>query len=223
MTIAHHSRPALTCRLMIGAAAFALATSPAAAQMPGFPVLQNAFANPGITLAGDYATGKNASAFGAAAAWAPGTGKYQLSVGVGSLSPDQGKRATTYGARLATALFSFGGGSIGAAPFVGVGGATVSSVDLLRVPVGVGIGWRHALGTTRGIAIHAAPFYDWNRASAAGTSRSRGMFRVSAGADVTLIRKLAATVGFEGGTVAKSGDPGATGAVFGAAISYAFR
>jgi hypothetical protein len=169
------------------------------------------------------ASGKDEKAIAGALAWSPGTGKYQLSAGVGSVSPDVGDRATAYGARLATVLFSFAGGSIGAAPFVGVGGATVSGANQLTVPVGVGIGWRHALGTTRGVSVHTAPFYSWARTTTDGGSVSRGLLRISAGADVTIIRKLAATVGVEGGVVAKASDPGPRGTVIGAALSYAFR
>ena len=43
----------------------------ARAQMPGLPVLQNAFANPGITLALDAGGDPDSRAYGGAVAWSP--------------------------------------------------------------------------------------------------------------------------------------------------------
>ena len=205
----------------------ALAGSPLHAQLPGLPVLQNAFSNPGITVAANYGSGEGTTTLGAAGAWAPSSGRFQFSAGVGSTKPDEGDRATAYGARVAAALFTFAGGSIGAAPFLGVGGAGVDGQRLTHVPVGVGLGWRRALGETRAISVHASPFFSWWRQTIAGEDEdevlSKGLFRASVGADVSLFANFGATAGLEAGSKAANGDPGPTGTVWGVALSYAFR
>jgi hypothetical protein len=199
----------------------------AEAQLPGLPVLQNAFSNPGVTVAANYGSGDNSTTFGVAGAWAPSSGRFQFSAGVGSFEPDEADRATAYGVRFAAALFSFAGGSIGAAPFLGVGGANVDGQRLTHVPVGVGLGWRRALGQTRAISLHASPFFSWWRQTVTEGDEeevvSKGLFRASVGADVSLFGNFGATAGLEAGSKAKDGDPGPLGTVWGVALSYAFR
>ena len=211
-------------RAVVLALATALLPATGRAQMPGLPVLQNAFSNPGITVAVDYGSGSGATGIGGAASWAPSTGRYQFSAGLGSFNPKSGSSTTAYGARFAAALFSLAGGSIGVAPFVGAGGASSSGATTLQVPAGAGFGWRHALGATRGISVHAAPFYSWTRADDGNGNRvSTGLVRASVGADVTVVRNIGATVGVETGQTAGSGDAGPTGTVWGVAVSYAFH
>ena len=204
-----------------------LAAPGAGAQIPGLPVLQNAFSNPGVTAAANFGSSEGDRTIALAGAWAPASGRFQFSAGVGSYSPDEGDRATVFGARFAAALFSFGGGRFGVAPFIGVGGASVDEGRVTHVPVGVGAGWRGALGASRGISVHTAAFYNYGRftpsSDSEAESRSHGLFRFSGGADVTIIRSLGLTVGVEGGVNAKAGDPGAGGIVFGGGLSYAFR
>jgi hypothetical protein len=219
------ARPARRSLTVFVATALALAIAPSlGAQMPGLPVFQNAFSNPGITVAADYGSGSSANGYGAAASWAPRTGRFQFSAGIGQYDPDAGSTATAYGARFAAALFSFAGGSIGAAPFIGIGAASKSGASTTQLPVGVGFGWRHALGASRAISLHAAPFYSWWSADDGdGNTVKKGLVRASVGADVTLFGNLGATAGIEGGQAAGSSDPGPTGAVWGVALSYAFR
>ena len=50
-----------------------------------------------------------------------------------------------------------------------------------------------------------------------------GVVRASFGVDVTVLPRLGATLGIETGAKAKDGDPGPTGTVLGAGLSYAFR
>ncbi len=221
----HSMSPERPPRLSSAAAVIAalLVPSAAGAQIPGLPVLQNAFSNPGITVAANYGSGEGDRTIAAAAAWAPATGRFQFSAGVGSWTPDEGERTTAYGARFAAALFSFAGGSIGLAPFIGVGGAKIGDARVTNVPIGVGAGWRRALGSSRGISLHAAPFYSWTRATDGDETQGGGQVRVAAGVDVTIIRSLGATIGVEGGQKAKEGDPGVRGVVFGGGLSYAFR
>ena len=54
----------------IGALAL-VAAGEAGAQMPGVPVLQNSFANPGLTIAVNYGHSDDAQAYAGALAWAP--------------------------------------------------------------------------------------------------------------------------------------------------------
>ena len=216
-------RAAAAGALLLAAAVSVAVPSVAGAQLPGLPVLQNAFSNPGVTVAANYGSSEGDRTLAAAAAWAPRTGRFQFSAGIGSWTPDEGRRTTALGARFAAALFSFADGSIGVAPFVGVGGASVEGTRVTHVPIGAGLGWRRALGSTRGISVHAAPFYSWTRVTADEESVSTGLVRVAAGADITIIRSLGATIGVEAGQKADDGDPGARGVVFGGGLSYAFR
>ena len=220
MMIEHHRK---LLRAAV-AAAVTLSSLEAGAQLPGLPVLQNAFSNPGVTAAVNYGTSDGDRTIAAAAAWAPASGRFQFSAGVGSWTPDEGERATALGARLAMALFSFGGGRFGIAPFVGAGGASTDGGRFTQLPIGAGAGWRGALGGTRAISVHAATFYNWVRvAPDEGETQSSGLVRVSAGVDVAVIRSLGLTVGVEGGQNADGGDAGARGVVIGGGLSYAFR
>ena len=72
------------------------------AQLPGAPVLQNAFSNPGVTVAANYADGDGTSLIAAAVAWSPGTGRFQFSGGAGQLKVDDADfSAPAWGARVA--------------------------------------------------------------------------------------------------------------------------
>ena len=192
--------------------------------MPGLPVLQNAFANPGLTAAFDYGHPSHGSTYALAAAWAPGAGRFQLSAGVGSYAPPSGSSTVSYGARIAIPVLTFmANKSLGVGIFGGAGGASVSGTTLMQVPVGVSVGYRRPVGATRAISVYAAPFYDWTRASASGTSASAGLFRVSAGLDFAVTSSIGVTIGVEGGGTAKAGNPGPDGSILGVGVSYAFR
>jgi hypothetical protein len=216
-------------RLLAGTVALLALIAPrtAAAQLPGAPVLQNAFNNPGITVAGNYAGGDNTTLLAAALAYAPGAGRFQFSGGIGRLSLDQGEdddqSATAWGARLAVPLFSFATGRGGIAPFVGLGAASVDTVKLLQVPVGVGAGWRMGIGATRAFSVYATGTFLWARNTVGDSSDSANRVRFAAAADVTVIRNLGLTLGFEGGANAEAGEPGPTGSIFGVGLSWAFR
>src|SRR5438132_504432 len=96
-----------------------LAASASEAQMPNSPVLQNAWASPGLVTALDVAGGSHGSVYGLAGAWALG-GRLQLSGGLG-LGAGNGGSRTAYGVRAALPL---GGASssFGIGFFGGVGG-----------------------------------------------------------------------------------------------------
>lgn len=205
-----------------------LAPLAAGAQMPGVPVLQNAFSNPGLTVGGNVGTGDVGSAYAAAVAWAPGSGRFQVSGGIGVLTfkAEDAKSSPTYGVRGAYALpWPRGGtGSFGTAAFVGFGGATNDDASTSTIPVGVSVSYRRALGETRAFSVYGVPFYQWSSfRPKEGEEDSRGQFRGSVGADVTIIPRLGATVGYEFGGKTAAGEAGTSGGVFGAGVSWSFR
>lgn len=205
----------------------ALATRQLSAQMPATPVLQNAWANSGITVAADYGHVTGASAFAGALAWAPSNARFQLSIGGGVVKVDSASSTAGYGARLSIPLVEFASGSIGTAVFGGVGFFGQKGIRESSFPIGASIGWRHALGATRGISAYVAPFYLISRlkGTVAGVDENlkAGSFRTAIGLDVTLASQLGMTIGFETGKNAADADPGPRGSAFGVALSYAFH
>lgn len=194
------------------------------AQMPATPVLQNAWANAGITIAADYGKAQSASAFAGALAWAPTQSRFQLSAGAGVVKADSGGSQGAYGARLSIPLMSFASGSLGTAIFGGVGVTSKGGVTMSSFPIGVALGYRHALGTTRGISAYVAPFYALARIKGDSLSEPRGgAIRASFGLDVTVAPQIGLTVGYETGADAKDGRPGPRGGVFGVGVSYALH
>lgn len=205
------------------------APATAAAQMPGAPVFQNAFSNPGVTVAGNYADGEGTSLLALAAAWSPASGRFQVSGGLGRLGVEQGGadaddlNGTAWGARASVPLFSFAEGRVGVAPFAGVGGFTHDSLTVLQIPAGVGAGWRTALGETRALSLYATGTYLWARTEVGDVRADGGRLRFAAAVDVTLVRNLGLTLGYEAGGEAGAGEAGPSGSILGAALSWAFR
>jgi len=199
--------------------------APLLAQLPGLPVLQNAFAAPGIALAGNVGSGGGDLAFAGAAGWAPGGGRLQLSIGAGSFTPDSGSASGAYGGRASIALpFLFArDGAFGLAAFGGVGGATRKDVSLTTLPIGVAIGYRRALGTTRTLSLYGAPFYSRTSLTVRDSTATSNLVRFSAGADVALLRSVGVSVGLESGGKAKDGKPGPRGTLVGFGVSYKLR
>jgi hypothetical protein len=204
--------------------------STAGGQIPGLPVLQNAWANSGFTAAVNAGGGDNAGAAALAAAWAPGGARFQLSAGVGTRRPSGGPAGATFGARVAVPAFSFANGRIGVAGFAGVGGSrhqidgdpSNTTVNSLHVPLGVGIGYRHPFGAIRGMSAYLTPFYGYWRTEVGGESITGGVIRAAAGVDVGLSRNFGITAGVEGGQNRGAGRPGPGGVLFGGGVSYAF-
>lgn len=215
---------------MLIAGAFLTAGGELAAQMPGVPTLQNAWANPGITAAINGGFGGGSKALGAAAAWAPRSGRYQLSAGAGYRQSDDQGNGVAFGARLALPVFSFADGAFGVAGFVGVGAArepewrTASGEGgtVAQVPIGAAIGYRRAFGFIRGASVYGAPFYALNRITVGDSSWNRSAFRFSVGTDIGITDRIGVTAGAELGSSAGPGEPGATGAVYGLGVSMAF-
>lgn len=210
--------------LAIVAGATGGVSSTCSAQMPATPVLQNAWANAGITIAADYGKARDASAFAGALAWAPTQSRFQLSAGAGVVRADSGGSGAGYGARLSIPLLSFASGNLGTAIFGGVGVTSSGGVTNSNFPVGVAVGFRHALGATRGVSVYVAPFYAISRINGDSSSKVTGRaFRASVGLDLTLARQIGVTVGYEAGANAKDGTPGPNGGVFGVGVSYALH
>jgi hypothetical protein len=200
------------------------AASELAAQMPGVPVLQNAFANPGLTIAVNYGNSDESQAYAGALAWAPSSARFQVTGGFGAVDPELGDRSSAWGARASVPITqTMMNGKLGIGAFAGVGGASQDTVSLLHVPVGASISFRMRLGERRGISLYAAPFYSWTRRSIDDESDNKGLVRASFGVDVAVVPSLGITVGYELGQTADADEPGATGGTFGVGVSYAFR
>jgi hypothetical protein len=198
-----------------------LAASGAGAQMPGLPVLQNAFANPGITVGLNYGRAESLTGVGAAAAWAPGNARFALSAGFGTAKPDgDEERSNSYGARVSVPVLRLMSDAVGLGAFGGFGGASQAKWNV--IVAGVSAGYRRPIGKL-GVSLHAAP--SWQRASidVAGTSVSASVIRFSAGADVSFGGRYGATIGVETGGSPKADEPGSRGTVFGLGFSYALR
>lgn len=208
---------------LAAAIAAALAVSgPAGAQIPGSPALQNAFANPGLAVAGNFSGGGGQSFYGAAAAYGMMDGRLQLSGAAGMQRANDASRGA-YGARAALTVWGSEAGAFGAAAFAGIGGAArtrdeldvVTNPAVMTIPLGLTIGYRRPLGETRGISAYASPIYRWTRTEDATTTATGTAFSVAAGLDVSLTQSFGATVGAELG---RSGATSST--VWGIALSF---
>jgi hypothetical protein len=194
------------------------------AQLPGVPVLQNAFANPGLTIGINYAKGDESKAYAGAISWAPASARFQVTGGFGAFEPDGADRANAWGARASVPITqTMMAGKLGIGAFAGVGGASQDGVSLLHVPAGASISWRTRLGERRGISLYAAPFYSWTRVKADEESQNKGLLRASLGVDVAVVPSLGVTLGYELGQKAGEDEPGATGGTFGVGVSFALR
>jgi hypothetical protein len=198
------------------------------AQLPGLPVLQNAFATPGFAAAVNGGGGSGTSAFAVAGGWAPGSARFQISVGAGWLRASGGNGGA-FGARVSAPVFSMMNGNLGIAAFGGIGGgqgprqASGQRTGYGNAPLGAAVGYRRALGATRALSFYAAPFVGFFRNDFGDSAKSASLFRVSLGSDFALTRALGLTVGLEAGQSRAGADrPGPSGVVWGAGVSYVF-
>jgi hypothetical protein len=195
-----------------------------AAQMPTVPVLQNGFSSRGMTLALNYGSGTGSNAYALAVGWGPASQRFQISGAVGGVRPDTGGTWTGYGARVAVPVYSGMADRFGVAVFAGVGGARRDTTSISRVPVGIGAGYRFALGETRSVSVYGSPFFVWSRLSEKGArAQADNAMRGSAAVDLVLTRNVGVTAGYEFGGGNASSSPGGGKGLFGAAVSYAFR
>lgn len=192
------------------------------AQVPGVPALQNAFLNPGIGVAGNFAGGSGQSFYGVAAAWGPSGGRFQVSGAAGAQNVNDATRGA-YGGRVAMNVWNSRNGSIGAGAFVGVGGApstdddnVVTTPATLIVPGGVTVAYQRPIGAKRGISVYASPMYRWTRVDGFDVG-SEGGFRVSFGVDFSVTQSIGVTAG---GELGSGGAETNDGGVFGAAVTF---
>jgi hypothetical protein len=196
------------------------------AQVPGAPVLQNAFTNPGLAFAANFGTGGGQSFFGAAAGWGLGGGRILVSGAAGVQRANDASRGA-YGARVAATAWTSAGGALGVAAFGGIGGAPRSKNEsgvetnpaLLNIPVGLTVGYRRALGEKRGFSVYASPIYSWTRATIGDISESAGNFAGAVGLDFALTQSIGLTAGGQFGKSA--GDD--NGSLLGFAVSFVPR
>ncbi|MDB4905552.1 MAG: hypothetical protein JWO05_336 [Gemmatimonadetes bacterium] len=202
-----------------------LASLPAVAQLPGAPVLQNAFFNPGITIAGDFAGGGGASVFAGAASLGFG-GRFGVSAGAGSSNAAGNGQQAVYGARLTGTLFQFAGGQVGLGAFLGYGGKFGSTkagqIGLSTAPVGATVGFRHAMSMLKGISLYATPYAAITSQTQDNTATiTSTTFRTGIGVDIGVTASLGLTAGVDMGAKAKAGKPGPSGTSWGVGLSWA--
>lgn len=205
-------------RVVAGAAGllgFGALARVAVAQVPGVPVLQNAFLNSGLGFAANLSGGGRQGGggqgyLGAAVGYGLSGGKLQLSAGAGS-QRSRGVNRGAYGIRAAANVWNSRAGSLGAGAFVGVGGApqkrandVVTNPSILSIPAGISVGYKRPMGATRGVAVYASPFYSWVRADS-GTVVQSSAFRFSTGLDFAFSQSFGVTVGGEFGSRRGSG------------------
>ena len=223
------SRPLFWCFLGLMALA-----RPSRAQLPGVPVLQNAFGNPGFTAAGNFAGGSGVSTFDGAAGFGTSSQRVLFSVGLGLFTPDNGNGRFSYGGRISTPLLGGTGDSrFGLGVFVGIGGAgsgsattaagpdTTSSAAVTLIPVGLSFGYRMAVGSAHGFSIYGSPIVTWYNKDGSGAG-SGAVFRASVGTDIGITPTIGLTFGLEFGASADTLSNGPRGTLFGVGLSYAF-
>jgi hypothetical protein len=198
----------------------------AGGQLPGLPVLQNAFVGPGFAAALNAGGGGGSTAYAAALGWAPRSARFQVSVGAGAHVAG-GETGGAFGARAAMPVLSLMNGNLGVAAFGGIGGARGRRVQGARVglgqaPIGASVGYRRAIGATRGFSIYAAPFFAYFRNDFGSSTASASLFRISVGGDLALTRAIGVTAGLEAGGKGRANGPGPEGVIWGAGVSYAF-
>lgn len=201
-----------------GASSFGAA---AHAQMPGTPTLQNAFANPGMTAAVDFASLGGASSYALAGAWAPGSARFQLSAAVGIQTRSGSSSRTVYGGRLNFPILG-AASSFGVSAFAGYGaisGAADSTVTKSLIPIGATASYRMAMGSSHGVSIYGSPIYEL--IGRGGGAKGVSLFRGALGLDVAITRAIGATIGVELGKAASAGSGQPSGTAFAAAVSYA--
>jgi len=197
------------------------AARPAAAQMPGAPVLQNAWSNPGFAVAANVSTLQSASSYGGAAAWAPASGRFQLSAGVGAQTKSKTPTRVTYGGRVNATVLGMQS-NFGVSVFAGYGGLSGKELDSADVrslvPLGATASYRMSAGMVKGISVYASPVYEL--VSRGGGAGNVSVFRGSIGLDIGITNSIGATVGVELGGKYGDGSGKPSGTAFGAGVSY---
>lgn len=197
-----------------------LVAAVAGAQLPGTPVLQNAFVNPGFTAALDGGGGSGASAYAVAGAWS--ATRLQLSLGLG-IQHATGASRFAYGVRAAVPIIT-GDRPFGVAAFAGVGGTSgAKSADSVRnvqlIPVGATLAFRSAT-MLHGLTGYVSPMYEHFSGGQLGQPGGN-LFRTALGVDFGLTNAIGLTVGAELGQSASVASHGPRGTSIGVGFSYA--
>jgi hypothetical protein len=208
-----------------GAMLFVSLTTLAGAQLPGAPVLQNAWATPGIVGAINIGGGSDGTVYAAAASWTPASGRFEISGGAGSLSRTGAGSRGVYGIRLAMPVMGGPTSSFGIAAFAGAGGGggtrsgpSDSTASTTQIPVGAALAWRRAIGATHGFSVYASPSYTF----LSGGSKTGGLVRAAIGADVGITASIGVTGGIEFGQTRARALGGPSGTLYGLGVAYAF-
>jgi hypothetical protein len=113
--------------------------------------------------------------------------------------------------------------NLGVSIFAGYGaisGGTIdSSVTKALIPIGATVGYRRAIGDTRGLSIYASPVYE--AVNRGGGAANASVFRGDIGLDVGITSAIGLTLGIEFGGHQPDGSGKPSGTAFGGAISYA--
>ena len=224
----------------IGVAALVASGSVAQAQLPGLPVLQSGFTRAGAGVAVNYGSESRLSTVALAGAWSAAGARWQLSGGLGVAMPDTGGTGTGAGIRAAMPIptpWTGPDASLGVTGFVGAGGAWRSGGGEIVVPIGLGLGYRRAIGTARALAVYLTPYFAWVRATGDGLVPTDGvavtaadtgptvdssLFRSAVGVDALVTSRIGATFGYDFGMTADPGHPGPTGGTWGVGLSWGF-
>jgi len=206
----------------------------ARAQIPGLPVLQNAFVNRGLTLAAEGGGGQEGWSAAGAVSLGTSSGRIALSGGLGAFTPDRGSARLAWGIRASGTVFSLANGQFGLGVFVGYGGAGGGTIDPgptpgdttmsdapTRLPLGASLGFQHMFGSM-GMSLYASPAYVWYNEGGSG-SNSNGVFRIPVGLDIGFSRSFGLTLGAEFGADAVAGSLGPRGATYAAGLSYVLK
>ena len=210
----------VSLRIQMALTALLLTPSVVHGQLPGLPVLQNAFANPGITVGLNYGRAVNLTGYAAAVAWAPGSGRFAISGGVGSAKPDDSTSSVAYGGRVSVPVLHLLQGALGVGAFGGFG--TWPFADRSVAILGIAAGYQRPIGSL-GVSVHAAPSYQRYSISSKTEDVSGGLFRFAAGVDVSFGGRYGATLGFESGAKRRTDALGTSSSIFGLGLSYALR
>lgn len=203
------------------------------AQLPGLPVLQNAFGNRALT--GAVNGGWSGEGWAAAGVIGLGTParKFALAGGLGAFMPDRAGARTAWGVRLSATPFTFASGAFGLGAFVGYGGAggghippgpepgdTTMSEPPTRLPLGISFGYQQLFGSF-GFSVYSSPYYVWYNKGGGGSNV--GVFRVPVGLDIGIAQSFGITLGAEFGADAVHGSLGPRGASYAAGLSYMLK
>jgi len=158
--------------------------------------------------------------YAVAVAWAPRSGRFAISGGVGSAKPDDTTASAAYGGRVSVPVLHVMQGALGVGAFAGFG--TWPFANRSVAVLGVAAGYQRPIGSL-GVSVHAAPSYQRYSISSATEDVSGGLFRFAAGVDVSFGGRFGATLGFESGARQRSDALGTSSSIFGLGVSYALR